>query len=171
MTVSCLKCKYRKIRSSGLVSGSGSGISASILETANEELRLDQVARKQEEERFLSGENFEFEPRFLPWCQRFTMAKLDPDAIEELAREKLIPDDWSKDLPTGASPLLSKVLNMILDGNQDADTLRRHFLAHNFDFVFDPALGKVRAVFALCNRVNRDANCSHFRPREPKDAL
>jgi hypothetical protein len=142
-----------------------------MIETANEELRLDQLARKQEEERRLAGEKFEFEPRFLPWCQRFTMAKLSRDTLKKLADDGLIPQDWIRDLPDGASPLLKKVLNMILDGDEEAEAIHEQFLNWNFDFVFDPARGEVRAVFALCDRLNADGNCIHFSPREPKDAV
>jgi hypothetical protein len=141
-----------------------------MIETANEELRLDQLARNQEGDR-LAGGKFEFEPRFLPWCQRFTMAKLSRDTLKKLADDGLIPQDWTRDLPDGASPLLKKVLNMILDGDEELEAIHEQFLKWNFDFVFDPARGEVRAVFALCDRLNADGKCIHFSPREPKDAV
>jgi hypothetical protein len=142
-----------------------------MIQTANEEMRADQLARKQEEERQLAGQKFEFEPRHLPWCQRFTMAKLSPEMLEDLANNDLIPKKWAQDLPKGPSPLLQMVLKEILDGKEESEAIQQRFQEHNFEFVFDPARGEVRAVFALCDRLNPFGNCPHFSPREPKESV
>lgn len=127
----CTNCIHqRQGRHLRLISP-GFGSSPGRIDAATEELRIERERRESEQRRIDEDYAFDYEPGYFAWCARFT-----PDWKQI--------GEFKKRLEEGVP------YEMVIEQARGAGV----------GFKIYPATGDVRPVYELCQRVNREGNCT-----------
>ncbi|MBA3756355.1 MAG: hypothetical protein H0X02_09085 [Nitrosomonas sp.] len=112
------------------------GLSPGGLEASRKWMELQAKRREAERDRVMNPNyEFDYEPKFWPWCKCFTATDLE----------------------------LQQVKAGLLEGDE---TPRRQLSELGKKTLIDGSSGMIYPVYAICARVNSEADCNDFEPRK-----
>jgi len=154
----CSKCKHHQVRPKPELFSRAEMQSPAVLKAKLEWEQQQNERRQAEMQRFEAGQQFTYEPFNYPWCKAFTPLHTDLLlTVQDEVGKGLSLDEARAKLVAGMKEWQS-VATKALAGDMDA----AEQLGMAGAATVNPVTGEVAQVYALCARMNPQAQCVLF---------